>query len=93
MRDELRDESGAKLIEPRGIDFAPVEKFLQNLKATGASEAVRKALRATKLPEPASVMKPLNQAHVFVLLAGQVASHRVAMLVNERGIGHEKCPR
>ena len=29
VRDGLGDESGAKLIEQRGIDFAPVEDFLQ----------------------------------------------------------------
>lgn len=39
---------------------------------------------------PASAKKPLSQVQVFVLLAGQVSSHRVAMLVPERGIGHEK---
>ena len=54
VRAGLGDESGAKLIEQRGIDFAPSEDFLQNLKATGASEAFLKALRAAKPPEPAS---------------------------------------
>jgi len=33
VRDGLGDESGAKLIEQRGIDFAPAEGFLQSLKA------------------------------------------------------------
>jgi hypothetical protein len=32
VRDGLGDESGAKLIEQRGIDFAPAEDFLQTLK-------------------------------------------------------------
>jgi hypothetical protein len=32
----LGDETGAKLIEQRGIDFAPAEDFLQSLKAAGA---------------------------------------------------------
>ena len=45
VRDGLGDESGAKLIEQRGIDFAPVEDFLQSLKAAGASEVFLKALR------------------------------------------------
>ena len=89
VRDGLGDESGAKLIEQRGIDFAPAEDFLQSLKAAGASEAFLKALRAAKQPEPASAKKPLNQVQVFALLAGQVPSHRVAMLVNERGIDFE----
>jgi len=45
VRDGLGDESGAKLIEQRGIDFAPAEDFLQRLKAAGASEMFLKALR------------------------------------------------
>ena len=35
VRDGLGDESGARLIEQRGIDFAPAEDFLQTLKAAG----------------------------------------------------------
>ena len=89
VRDGLGDESGAKLIEQRGIDFAPAEDFLQSLKAAGASEAFLKALRAAKRPEPASAKKPLNQVQIFALLAGQVTSPRVAMLVKERGIDFE----
>jgi len=86
VRAGLGDESGAKLIEQRGIDFAPAEDFMQRLKAAGASEAFLKALRTAKQPEPASAKKPLNQVQIFALLAGQVPSHRVAMLVKERGI-------
>ena len=86
VRAGLGDESGAKLIERRGIDFAPAEDFLQSLKAAGASEAFLKALHAAKQPEPASAKKPLNQVQIFALLAGQVTSPRVAMLVKERGI-------
>jgi hypothetical protein len=78
VRDGFGDESGAKLIEQRGIDFAPSEDFYQTLKAAGASEAFLKALRAAKPPEPASAKKPLNQVQVFALIAGQVPSHRVA---------------
>jgi Flp pilus assembly protein TadD len=89
VRDGLGDESGAKLVEQRGIDFAPAEDFVQRLKAAGASEAFLKALRAAKRPEPASAKKPLNQVQVFALLAGQVPSHRLAMLVNEHGIDFE----
>ena len=54
VRDGFGDESGAKLIEQRGIDFAPSEDFYQTLKAAGASEAFLNALRAAKPPEPAS---------------------------------------
>lgn len=86
VRDGFGDESGAKVIERLGIDFAPADDFLQTLKAAGASEAFLKALRAAKPPESASVKKPLNQVQVFALLAGGVPSHRVAILVKERGI-------
>ncbi|HMD84529.1 MAG TPA: tetratricopeptide repeat protein [Terriglobia bacterium] len=89
VRDGFGDESGAKLIEQRGIDFAPSEDFMQSLKAAGASEAFLNALRAAKPPEPASAKKPLNQVQVFALLVGQVPSHRVTMLVQERGIDFE----
>jgi len=40
VRDGFGDESGVKLIEQRGIDFAPTEDFIQTLKAAGASEAI-----------------------------------------------------
>ncbi|MGA2984056.1 MAG: hypothetical protein ABSG32_09585 [Terriglobia bacterium] len=89
VRDGFGDESGAKLIEQRGIDFAPSEDFYQSLKAAGAGEAFLKALGAAKPPEPASAKKPINQLQVFALLAGQVPSHRVTMLVQERGIDFE----
>jgi hypothetical protein len=89
VRSGLGDESGARLIEQRGIDFAPAEDFMQSLKATGASEAFLKARRAAMPPEAASAKKPLNQLQVFALLAGGVPSHRVAMLVKERGIDSE----
>jgi hypothetical protein len=89
VRDGFGDESGANLIEQRGIDFAPSEDFYQTLKAAGASEGFLKALRAAKPPEPASAKKPLNQVQVFALLAGGVPSHRVSVLVQERGIDFE----
>src|SRR5271157_1089537 len=89
VRAGLGDESGAKLIEQRGIDFAPSEDFCQTLKAAGASEAFLAALRAAKRPEPATAKKPINQVQVITLLAVQVPSHRVTMLVQERGIDFE----
>jgi hypothetical protein len=62
VRDGFGDESGAKLIEQRGIDFAPSED-LKTLKAAGASEAFLKALRAAKPPEPASARGPHFEHH------------------------------
>jgi len=85
----LGDDSGSRLIEQRGIDITPSEDFVQTLKAAGASEAFLKALRTAKPPEPASARKPINQVQVFALLAGQVPSHRVTILVQERGIDFE----
>jgi tetratricopeptide (TPR) repeat protein len=85
----LGDDSGVKLIEQRGIDFAPSDDLLQTLKAAGASEAFISALRTAKPPEPASAKKPINQVQVFALLVGQVPSHRVTRLVQERGIDFE----
>jgi hypothetical protein len=85
VRDGFGDESGAKLIEQRGIDFAPSEDLYQTLKAAGASDAFLKALRAAKPPEPASAKKPLNQVQVFALLVGEVPNHRVAKLVKQSG--------
>jgi hypothetical protein len=75
VRDGLGDETSAKAITERGIDFAAFEDFLQTLEAAGASEAFLTALRAAKPPEPAGARKPLNQVQVFALLAGQVPSH------------------
>jgi hypothetical protein len=65
VRDGLGDESGAKLVEQRGIDFAPTEDFLQSLKAAGANEAFLAALRAAKRPQPAAPKKPLDQVQVI----------------------------
>jgi hypothetical protein len=86
VHDGLGDESGAKLVEQRGIDFAPAEDFLQNLRAAGANEAFLKVVRAATPPEPGSAKKPLHQVQLLGLLAGGVPTHRVAMLVEERGI-------
>jgi hypothetical protein len=60
VRNGFGDESGAKLIEQRDIDFAPAEDFIQRFKAAGASDAFLKALRAAKAPASASAKKPLD---------------------------------
>jgi len=49
VRDGLGDETGAKAIQQRGIDFAPTEDFLQSLISVGANEAFLAALRAAEL--------------------------------------------
>jgi hypothetical protein len=66
VRDGFADESGAKLIEQRGIDFAPAEIFIQTLKAAGASEVFLNALRAAVAPglSPAGDVAPtFRSAH------------------------------
>ena len=65
VRAGLGDDSGAKLIEQRGIDFAPAEDFLQPLKAAGASEAFLNALRAARPPESASGKNLLHQVQIL----------------------------
>ncbi len=91
VRAGLGDETGVQAIEEREIDFDATEDFLQNLKAAGASDVFVKALRAAKRPRTPAPRekKPLNQVQILALLAGQVPSHRVAMLVEERGIDFE----
>lgn len=86
VRDGFGDDSGAKLIEQRGIDFTPAEDFLQSLKAAGASAAFLQAVRSANSHEPTSANKPLNQIQIIALLAGGVPILRVAMLVKDRGI-------
>ena len=75
VRDGLGDESGAKLIEQRGIDFAPSEDFIQTLKAAGASEAFLSALRAAKPPEPASATKPEHVGPALQARQTEVLQH------------------
>jgi tetratricopeptide (TPR) repeat protein len=88
VRDGFGDESGAKLIVERGIDFEPSEGFLQSLKAAGADEVFLQALRAPSGAQSHGEKpnRPLNQLQIFALLAGQVSSHRITMLVQERAI-------
>jgi hypothetical protein len=52
VRAGLGDDSGSKLIEQRGIDFAPSEDFYQTLKAAGASPLIKVSQRSAN-PEHA----------------------------------------
>src|SRR5579863_6381756 len=65
VRDGIGDETGARLIAQRGIDFALTDQFLQALKAAGANEAFLQALRAARSPQPPAAgggnTKALNQ--------------------------------
>ncbi len=88
VRNNLGDESGAKLVEQRGLDFQPSEEFLQTLRRAGASDAFLKAVRSARfkaLSGPAA-SRPLSRFQLLALLAKEVPSQRVAILVEERGI-------
>ncbi len=84
VRNGLGDDSGAKLIDQRGIDFSPTDDYLQALKTAGASDAFLTALRNAKPADNSK--KPLNQEQIFALLVGRVPSQRVTILVQDRGI-------
>ena len=73
VRAGLGDDSGAKLIGQRGIDFVPTDDFVQGLRTSGASEPFLKALRAAKPPEPVSstataelIVETFPNAEVFL---------------------------
>ncbi len=88
VRNQMGDEAGAKAVEQRGIDFQPSEDFLRSLKKAGANDAFLQSLRAAPQPKPPGEdsKKTLSQVQILALLAGDVPSSRVAMLVGERGI-------
>jgi tetratricopeptide (TPR) repeat protein len=85
VKNDFGDKTGAKFVGLRGIDFDPTPDFLESLKNAGAADSFIQALTHAKHPVPPA-KKPLNQVQLLALLGGQVPSHRVAMLVNERGI-------
>ena len=39
------DDAGAKMIEQRGVNFGPTQKFLQTVEAAGVSDAFLRALK------------------------------------------------
>jgi tetratricopeptide (TPR) repeat protein len=79
-------------IQPAGLAFCSggVPTAEQpSLPASGQAPTAATAARSDPAPPGETPKKPLNQIQVFALLAGQVPSHRVAMLVRERGIDFE----
>ncbi len=89
MWDGFGDESDAKLIEQRGIDFAPSEDFIQTLNAAGASEAFLNVLRAAKLPRrPATGRTLLLPAFAYKISEEQgflALPHHTATTASQRG--------
>jgi len=89
VRNQMADEAGAKIVQQRGVNFEPSEDFLSSLKKGGASDEFLQSLRAAHQPKSAGgqdSQKTLSQVQILALLAGDVPSSRVAMLVGERGI-------
>ena len=90
VRDGLADESGARLVKDRGLDFAPAQEFVESLRKEGADDAFIKAV--LEAPHPPGAPQPnraLNRAQVMALVKAGVPSSRVAMLASERGIDFE----
>ncbi len=58
VRNQLGDETGARAIRERGVDFVPSEDFLEALKTAGAEDVFIDALRTAKKPEPPPSVAP-----------------------------------
>ncbi|HLY59523.1 MAG TPA: tetratricopeptide repeat protein [Terriglobia bacterium] len=90
VKNQFGDKSGARAIKQRGIDFEPTDDFIQSLKDAGADDdfihALQEAKPASKPASNPAVKKPLTQTQILALLTGSVPSHRVSMLVQDRGI-------
>ena len=85
VKHQFGDARGARSIERRGIDFDPTPEFIESLKDAGANDVFTAALQNARHPSHAA-SKTLSRVQVLALLGGQVPSHRVAMLVAQRGI-------
>ena len=77
VRAGLGNDSGAKLIVQRGIDFTPTQDFLKNLKSAGAKDAFLKALRANK---------PFSQEQVNDMVRAGLGEDSGAQMITQRGI-------
>lgn len=69
----------AEAVQSRGIEFVLPAGYLAELKAAGAQESLLKALRDAN-------PVPLTREQLHMLVAGGVASRRIAELVSRRGI-------
>jgi tetratricopeptide (TPR) repeat protein len=88
VRNRLGDESGAKVVEQRGIDFEPTDDFLSSLREAGAGDVFLKAVREAKQPaknQPAA-SGPLDIYEITAMLLEGAPSQRLADLVRQRGI-------
>jgi TonB family protein len=76
----------ADAVRSYGIAFEPSEQVLKEFRKAGADDAVIRAMRDSWRSEPA---KPLSDRDIFLLLAGDVRSEKIANMVQQRGIGFE----
>jgi tetratricopeptide (TPR) repeat protein len=77
VRAGVGEDSGAQMITQRGIDFAPTEGYLENLRAAGAKDVFLKAVRERM---------PINPVQIIAQLAAESPCQRVTLLVKDRGI-------
>ncbi len=77
VRAGLGNDSGAKLIVQRGIDFNPTQDFLKQLKSAGAKEGFLKALRANK---------PISREEVNHMVRAGLGEDSGAQMITQRGI-------
>jgi tetratricopeptide (TPR) repeat protein len=77
VRAGLGNDSGAKLIVQRGIDFTPTQEFLKSLKSAGAKDSFLKALRANT---------PLSQEQVNHMVQAGLGEESGAQMITQRGI-------
>ena len=78
VRAGLGNDSGAKLVTQRGIDFTPTPDFLKSLKSSGAKEVFLKALGANK---------PLSREQVDHMVRAGLGEESGAQMITQRGIG------
>jgi TonB family protein len=75
----LDNESIAKVVEARGIDFVPSGVYLEGLRAKGAMQALLDTLRAAG-------PNPLSKALLLHSLAGGMPGDRLTAMVARNGI-------
>ena len=84
VRAGVGDYSGAKLVEQRGIDFAPAEDFIHSRKTAGAGARHLSRAARSQADRARERLEAVERSAVFRPLAGGVSSHRVAMRVYRR---------
>ena len=55
VHDRVGNETGARAIEQRGIDFAPTDNYLQEVRLAGCQDELVNALKSAKVTKPEHV--------------------------------------